>query len=402
MNEKAAPTAEPVAPPDETKGLATRAAVVGVVAAGVGLFLRSLGKAQEQVVKDLTEKIGRERSKDAIASLSAERQVLDSLMGIELALGTGLLSLGAALVVAAGLVFGFGVRPRRAILVLFPPLLYVAVYSVYMCSPENGIESLAVTGLLGFAILAYATSGPNERARRELAQFRLFPTRVEVFEPEGDSPPYRAAYVKSQLMVQKLLREVSTLPPELARLLPQVGEGRPVGYFQLKKGIAYVAVVEADAYNVSDFCTILLSLEEPAPRFVARPLPIVEGKKVANTGVKFKDDPEFTAEFLVEAAQGTAAADVRAFLSDEVRDELLELPQTWLLVEPHAMAVTVYGAFDADIADRLVTLADVIFAEYGAEGGPSLFEPDGAVDSGGKRIKKKKRKPAEPGASATA
>jgi hypothetical protein len=37
------------------------------------------------------------------------------------------------------------------------------------------------------------------------------------------------------------------------------------------------------------------------------------------------------------------------------------------------MAVTLYGPADAERINELVTLADVIFAEYGADGGPSLF-----------------------------
>jgi hypothetical protein len=243
------------------------------------------------------------------------------------------------------------------------------------------------------------TSGPNERARKELEDFRTFPARAEI-DVEGEGHPYRAAYIQvRQTKVLKLLRSVSSLPPELARMLPLVGEGRPVAYYQLKKNIAYVAVVEADAYNLSDFCVVLMSLEEPAPRFVARPLPIVEGRRVKNTGVKFKDDPEFMEEFLVEPTPGSGAPDlqkIRDFLSDEARDALFDLPKAWLIVEKNAMAVATYGAFDADVADQLVVLADVLFAEHGAEGGPTLFEPDGAVDLSGKSATKKKRKKLDP------
>jgi len=345
--------------------------------------------------------MSKERTREAVQSLSAQKQSLDFRSGVEYSIGTGLVALGAATLVAAGLVYFAGVKPRRAALLLFPPFLFVAVYATYMA----GVESLAFTGFSAIALLAYVTSGPNERARKELEAFRNFPARAEVDSSQDKA--YRAAYLaveKSKTV--KLLRTVTSLPPELERLLPLVGEGRPVVYYQLKKNVAYLAVVEADAYNISDFCTVLMALDDQAPRFVARPLPIVEGRRIKNTGVKFQDDPEFTEEYLVEPTPGAGSPDlgaIREFLSEEARDALFDLPRAWLLVERSAMAATVYGAFDADTADQLIELADVLFAEHGAEGGATLFEPDGVIDPSGKsKTKKKKGKqqsPASPPAS---
>jgi hypothetical protein len=400
----AAPPQSPDKSADPDKSLATVAGAAGAVGIAAGFILRSIAGKAEQELTDLVARMSKERTREAVQSLSAQKQSLDFRSGVEYSVGTGLIALGAATLVAAGLVYFLGVKPRRAAALLFPPFLFVAVYATYMV----GVESLAFTGFSAIALLAYVTSGPSDRARKELEAFRNFPARAEV--SNDDAHPYRASYLaveKSKIV--KLLRTVTSLPPELERLLPLVGEGRPVVYYQLKKNLAYVAVVEADAYNVSDFFTILMALDEQAPRFVARPLPIVEGRRVKNTGVKFPDDPDFTEEYLVEPSHGAAGPEVdriREFLSDEARDALYDLPRTWLLVERSAMAVTVYGAFDADIADRLVELADVLFAEHGAEGGPTLFEPDGAIDPSGRgKTKKKKGKhkaegpPASPPAS---
>jgi hypothetical protein len=363
-------------------------ALGSLVAAGVGWFVRTLGVEREVKLEQLAAQIARERVKDKVQPLLDQKQQLELEAGLLLSVGWALLLLGASAVVAAIMV-QLGVRPRRAVLALYPGLLVAALYATMSA---RLIESLAVASAIGIAILAYATSGPDEAARREVEAFRLFPTRVEVGS-ETKAHHYREAYIKSRFVKEpKLLRAVAELPAPLATLLPLVGEGRPYAYYQLKKGIAYVAVVEADAFNPSDFVTILMALDEPAPRFVARPLPIVEGKRVPNTGIRFKDDPDFTTEYLVEAAPGTGTAEVAAikeFLADEVRDALLELPSAWLHVERTAMAVTLYGRFDSDKIDALVELADAIFAEYGADGGPTLLEPDGA-----KPVLKKKKKSA--------
>jgi hypothetical protein len=135
-------------------------------------------------------------------------------------------------------------------------------------------------------------------------------------------------------------------------------------------------------------------LEEPAHSFVARPLPILDGVRVPNTGLTFKDDPQFSKSYLVEVDPGRDPRAVRAFLSPVVRAELLSLPAVWLHVNGSVMALTIFGRFDAETADHLVDIADVLFAEYGAEGGPSLLEPEGAEAIGEPVIVKKKKKPA--------
>jgi hypothetical protein len=136
-----------------------------------------------------------------------------------------------------------------------------------------------------------------------------------------------------------------------------------------------------------------LQPEDAAPCFSVRPLPIVEGERVVNTGVDFKKDPEFMAAFLTEATTGPGSPltpapppsaelskKIRGFLSRPIRDALRELPDAWLRVEDKAFALTIYGPVDADRIKHLVSVADVIFAEYGAGGGPSLFGEDDDED----------------------
>ncbi len=176
---------------------------------------------------------------------------------------------------------------------------------------------------------------------------------------------------------------------------------------ELVPKLAYLAARAANATNGSDHQTVVARLDDPAPAFTLRPLPIIEGERVPNTGVVFKKDPDFMALFLVEPvvdkpSTDDAAKKIRGFLSRPIRDALRELPEVWLHVEEKAMGLTLYGPADAEKIDQLVTAADVIFAEYGAGGGPSLFgeEDEGEVDAAPPPPKPKKKGNAEKAAPA--
>jgi hypothetical protein len=54
-----------------------------------------------------------------------------------------------------------------------------------------------------------------------------------------------------------------------------------------------------------------------------------------------------------------------------------------------AMAFTLYGPADAQRFEDLVAAADIVFAEYGAEGGPSLLPEDAPAEKGGPNAKPK-------------
>lgn len=181
-------------------------------------------------------------------------------------------------------------------------------------------------------------------------------------------------------------KAIAAIPAALHRMVDLAGGGQRIGFFELVPKLAYLAAMGADAMNGSEHQTVTAKLEEAAPNFTVRPLPFVEGVRAQNTGVLFKKDPEFMAEFLVEPfledsapSKGDVAKDIRKWLSPPIRAALLELPLVWLRVEGKAMGLTMYGRVDAEKIQALVAAADVIFAEHGAGGGPSLLGDDSEV-----------------------
>lgn len=376
--------------PSVTSPVAGYAAGAAVVAGTIGYLMRQKGLEKEGQIDKLKEQIRTERSKEKVSQLSIEQEKLTSSQGPILAGGTSLFVLAFGFAFMAGLIGLVRVRPRYAAgIALGLPLLFCALYSVYIA----GITSMVISSLLGVALIYYVTGEPDPRKAREVLAFRKFPARREVM-PEL-TPGYRYSAVMDQVMQleqQKLLKQVPSLPPALERILPVVGEGQPVAYLQLKRNLGYVAFVQADDHNVSDYVSVVLALEDSVTPFVARPLPVVDGARVPNTGLKLADDPEFTASYLVEVDPRRDARDVRAFLSPLVREELLSLPVIWLHAQGNTMALTIFGSYDADLLDHLVDVADVIFAEYGADDGPSLLDPDDAEVLGGSKITKKKKK----------
>jgi hypothetical protein len=187
-------------------------------------------------------------------------------------------------------------------------------------------------------------------------------------------------------------RRVTSLPGPLARVLEYTGGGEPVAYFELATKLAYLAVMSADATQGSDQVTVIAKLDDSGPSFTARPLPIEEGVRVPNTGVEFKKDPELMANFLVEGTLGdrapapvtdAEAKRIRQWLSPPLREALLDFPDGWLRVDGKvkAMAFTAYGPPDAQRIEALVAAADIVFAEHGAGGGPSLLPGDDAAES---------------------
>lgn len=250
-----------------------------------------------------------------------------------------------------------------------------------------------IVGPILVLIIYGLTGGRDKRSEAEIERWRLSmgPKSAVRKKPAGsrggkDGPaPGPGA------------KRVMSLPGVLHRLVEAVGGGTPVARIELVPKFAYLAAMEANATSGSDHQTVVARLDEPAPSFTVRPLPIVEGERVANAGIQFKKDPEFMDLFLTEAignpsAFGTAAPPpsaeeakrIRSFLSGPVREALRELPDAWLRVEGKAMALSLYGPADADKLNQLMTAADVIFAEYGAGGGASLFgdeeEDDEAED----------------------
>ena len=168
-------------------------------------------------------------------------------------------------------------------------------------------------------------------------------------------------------------KKVTKLPDDLAVLVENVGGGAPVAMFELAPKLAYLSVCNADALSGSDHQTVLAKLDGPAIAFTARPLPVIEGGRAAQSGIEFKKDPEFTEQFLVEGADSGA---VKKWLVAPIRQAMLDLPDVWLTVRGKLVALTLFGAADAERLEELVTVADAIFGEHGAGGAPSLVGAD--------------------------
>jgi hypothetical protein len=374
---------------DDDRSKSAPLAAASLVLGGAGYFVFRQGKAKEAELKEAKkalQTVARDPAKRD--TLVAQNEKLDKQTDAYKLTGVTGLSLALGCLVTAALVTRWPLRKAVGWAFVIPFLIVG-----YRAVDWLGIEYLAPISVIALALVGWVTlTGPDERAQREIEAFRRFPARRHA---EGAEGSYRQAFVAAKRAPDRLLGEVPSLPGDLARVLPMIGEGRPLSYLQLKRDLAYVAFVEADAYNGSSYVTVLMRLDqESVPhtmRFRARPLPIVDGKRIPNLGVRFKEDRAFSNSYQVEVAPSTKREDVLDFVSPVVRDELLSFPAIWMQVEGTVMALTLFGDYDAGSTDRLVDIADVLFAEYGADGGPSLLEPDGVLGDPSAKKKKKKK-----------
>jgi hypothetical protein len=211
--------------------------------------------------------------------------------------------------------------------------------------------------------LIYFLTGlwPDRRRSYEVQRWRVG------FRGPAAPPPVKGKKKRAEEVGP---REVSSMPGDLTRMVEEAGGGAALAYYELFPKLAYLAEMAADAAAASDHHTVVAKLAKPAPTFTVRPLPIVEGMRVENTGIKFPKDPEFMALFMVE---GEDARAIGKWLKRSMRDALCEQPDLWLHVRGRAMALTLFGPADAEQMDDLIATADAIFAEVGAEGAPALI-----------------------------
>lgn len=206
---------------------------------------------------------------------------------------------------------------------------------------------------------------PDRRRLREITRFK------NAFRPNPEAND------------QGVLLEASSLPGDFSRMIEKTGSGKRDAVFELFPKLAYLVITSADEATSSDRQSVVAKLAKAGPSFCARPLPLEEGRRVANSGVQFKKDPEFMDLYLVEGADSKA---IVKWLHRTLRDALCELPDVWLCVEGRTMTLTLYGKADADALQDLVEVADEIFAEVGAEGAPALLaehEDDEAEEEDG-------------------
>ena len=70
-------------------------------------------------------------------------------------------------------------------------------------------------------------------------------------------------------------------------MINAAGGGDALGHYGLVPKIAFLSAVSANSMTGSDLQAVTGKLEESAPDFVVRPLRIIEGQRVANTGIEF-------------------------------------------------------------------------------------------------------------------
>jgi hypothetical protein len=252
-----------------------------------------------------------------------------------------------------------------------------------------------IVGPVLIALIWLTTAWRDRRREREIERWRstMGPNRVV----EKESAGYRSG--KQIGKPGSGAKLASALPGPLQRVIDAAGGGDALGHYELVPKLAYLSVMAANAVTGSDLQAVTGKLEDDAPAFIVRPIPMIEGENAPSTGIEFKKDPEFTALFQIEPVITTSAPPprpgtkeakaqqqplsdaerakkIRSWLSRPVRDALRDLPDAWLYVQGRTMALVLYGTADAAKLDELVTVADVIFAEYGEDGGPSLFGED--------------------------
>lgn len=271
---------------------------------------------------------------------------------------------------------------------------------------DAGMLGLFVTVPAAVLLLWKWTTPKSSALDRDIALFAAWGDRTHGLERVADPrASYRSTPTKAEveLSVEKLpeptFKRVPALPSELAIALEQVGAGKPIALLEIHPKLAYVAILASDAGSVSDWTSIVLKLDKRAPALDLRPL--VAGDPLPARNVGFKDE-EFAARFVIE---GDDPKGIRSYLIPELREELIENEDLHVLTYEKAMVITLFGRFDRKRAMRLLDVADVFFAEYGADGGPPLrdaldaaFEAALAAAPESKKLKKKKKKsaPASP------
>jgi hypothetical protein len=217
--------------------------------------------------------------------------------------------------------------------------------------------------------------GRHEARRdREIARFRkLMAPKSVVRAPAG----YRGARETTTELPGP--REVHKLPGPHLRMVQELG-GTPVTHIELVDKLAYVSILGPGPSRLSECQAVVAKLAKAAPPFEVYPLPTIDGKPIPNTGVQIKNDAEFMEQFMIA---GQDAKAIGKWLSRRVRGALRELPEAWLHVQERTMALVLYGPVDAERLRELVVAADALFAERGAEGGPSLLpeDDDGKADA---------------------
>lgn len=284
--------------------------------------------------------------------------------------------------------------------------------------PPRSTLWLWIGGPILVLLVWYLTKGASKVRARRLREVNVWRANVgpapqtKAVEADREGAPYRPDPSKKKAVKgSKSDAEraegpprVTSIPAVLHRAALGVGGGDILAHYQLVKDLAYLTLIEANATAGSDYQTVSTMLEQAGPALSIKPLQRIDGQPIPNTGVQFKKDPELMNLFLVE---GPDAKAIGKWLTAPLRRALCENPNAWVRVEGKTLTVSAFGALEADKIDRLVELADAIFAEHGADGGPSLFgeepplEPVIAKKPSKSDKPKKKSTPPEPSTAST-
>lgn len=262
---------------------------------------------------------------------------------------------------------------RRFLPWLGVPLLVITVWCVY----KIGQVTLWVAGPL-LVLLVWNISRTDDRKLAEAMEAwrKASGKRKARVVAESYRQPAVVRNTDRRDLARKEVKKgagdksVVAPPWELSAMLELAGGGTQAGIYQLLPKLAYVIAVEADGLAGSDFVAVVAKLEAKHVQLLVRPRSADD--KVTGPAVITKD-AAFRDGFWIECADVKAARDL---LSEGIRETLRDLKDCWLFVRGDAMAVVRYGYIDAARVHALVAGADEIFAEIGADGGPSLLGED--------------------------
>jgi hypothetical protein len=278
---------------------------------------------------------------------------------------------------------------RRFLPWLGPPLLIATVWSVYKVGQVSLWVAAPLMLLLVWNIArtddrklaeemeAWRKTSGKRKARVVSESYRN-PAVIRKDAAAQKSVPNPKAGYRDAGRVKVATNGVVAPPWELLSLVEVAGGGHVAGTYQLLPKLAYVFAVEADGLSSSDFVAVVAKLEAKHVQVLVRP----RTPDDATTGpAVITKDTAFRDAFWVECADVKAARDL---LSEGLRETLRELKDCWLFVHGDAMALVRYGRIDAARVHALVAGADEIFAEIGADGGPSLLGENDADQPSGK------------------
>ncbi|MFO0618561.1 MAG: hypothetical protein U0414_38570 [Polyangiaceae bacterium] len=270
--------------------------------------------------------------------------------------------------------------PFIAVVLTIASVMVVYDPTMFALPANAGMVGLFVTVPAAVYLLWVWTRPKPTMLDREVAYFAAFGDRTPAL-PAPEKPGAK------EILPQPTAKIVTAPPSDIGFILDQVGGGKPVAFLEVHPKNAYIAIVGSDEGAISDYTSILLRLEAKAPAFELHPL--VTGDPLPARTIGFKDQ-EFAAAYVT---QGEDPKGVRTFMIPELREELLENADIHVVVHDKAMALTVFGPFERARAMKLLDVADVFFAEYGADGGPSLREGfDKAAEAAEAKTNKKKKK----------